>query len=347
MRNGLILIAGLLLAAGQVAAGQCTDELAWQKPGAWSRADDNLANDRALPQSAHAAALQKADEVVELVKRAIPDPMGVQAKVSRSRGLQHTGEGPLKYGVTAFFLGYFCVGQTAGNQDTRGKVLLGDETATWIYIKFNDLSQLISPLSNEFRVADGGVMFSLPRRSGDFKGHAQYAWESSHGVRWEAILVKAKDMRLTRDVSREEFIRTREQIERDQIATLLKSADGRPASARASIDKSVKSYEQRVANLVALRESMSPAERQEPAIVRNTHTGNRDHITFAAKGERGGERLYVLSSDFFDKSLPRHAIQFATILLRWEPQNPPKVEAMRQFRENFDIEALRALLGRS
>ena len=61
----------------------------------------------------------------------------------------------------------------------------------------------------------------------------------------------------------------------------------------------------------------------------------------------GGERLYVLNSDFFDKSLPRHAIQFATILLRWEPQNPPKVEAMRQFRENFDIEALRAMLGNS
>ena len=43
-----------------------------------------------------------------------------------------------------------------------------------------------------------------------------------------------------------------------------------------------------------------------------------------------------LNSDCFDKSLPRHA-----------PQNPPKVEAMRQFRENFDIEALRAMLGNS
>jgi len=69
-------------------------------------------------------------------------------------------------------------------------------------------------------------LFSLPRRSGDFKGYARHARESSHGVRWGAILVKAKDMRLTRDVSREEFLRTREQIERDQIATLLKSAEG-------------------------------------------------------------------------------------------------------------------------
>ena len=54
-----------------------------------------------------------------------------------------------------------------------------------------------------------------------------------------------------------------------------------------------------------------------------------------------------LNSDFSTRALPRHAIQFATILLRWEPQNPPKVEAMRQFRENFDIEALRAMLGNS
>ena len=345
MRNGLILIAGLLLAAGQAAA-QCSGELAWQTAGAWSHGEDTLANDRALPRSARAAALRKSDEVVELLKRAIPDPKGVQANVSRSRGAQYSDEGPLKYGVTALFLGYFCVGQTAGNQDVRGKILLGGETATWIYIKFNDLSQLISPLGDEFRVADGGVMFSLPRRAGDFKGHARHAWESSRGVRWEAILVKAKDMRLTRDVSREEFLRTREQIERDQIATLLKSAEGRAASSRAGIDKSVKSYEQRLANLVALREGMTPAERQEPAIVRNTHAGNRDHMTFAAKGERG-DRLYVLNDAFFDKSLPRHAIQFAIILLRWQPQNPPKVEVMRQFRENFDIEALRAMLGRS
>ena len=56
--------------------------------------------------------------------------------------------------------GYFCVGQTAGNQDVRGKILLGGETATWIYIKFNDLSQLISPLGDEFRVADGAERHS-------------------------------------------------------------------------------------------------------------------------------------------------------------------------------------------
>ena len=85
MRNGLILIAGLLLAAGQAAA-RCSDELAWQTAGAWSHGEDTLANDRALPRSARAAALRKSDEVVELLKRAIPDPKGVQAVLQEKLG---------------------------------------------------------------------------------------------------------------------------------------------------------------------------------------------------------------------------------------------------------------------
>src|SRR5256885_12489117 len=129
MRNRLILIAGLLFAAGESAA-QCTDEAAWQKPGAWSRAEDTLANDRVLLPFVRENALRKADQVLGLVQRAIPQPKGVQAEAYRSRGVQYTDEGPLKYGVTALFLGYFCVGQTAGNRDMRGKILLGGGTAT-------------------------------------------------------------------------------------------------------------------------------------------------------------------------------------------------------------------------
>lgn len=344
MRIRLILIAGLLLAAGEGAA-QCTDETARQTPGSWSRGEDNLANDRALPPFVRENAMRKADQVLGLVQRAIPQPKGVQAKAYRSRGVASVDGGPLRYGVTAYFLGYFCVPQSVGNADLRGKILLGDETATWIYIKFNDLSQLVTPLGEQFKTTDGDAILSFPHRTVDFKGHAHYAWSTSHGEQWEAILVKGRDMRLTRDVSRGEFLIVRENIERDETAQLRKTAEARPG-AKAGIEKSVKLYEQRLAKLAALREGMSAAEREQPAVVRNTHTGNRDHITFAATGERG-ERLVVLNPDFFDARLPRYAIQFAVVLVRWQPNQPAKVEAMRQFRENFDLEALRALLGAS
>jgi hypothetical protein len=341
-----MLLAGLLVVAGNGAA-QCTDELAWQKPGAWSRAEDTFPSDRALPNSARAQALRKADAVVELLKRAIPDPKGLQAKVYPSRGVQSTEDsGPLKYGVTALFLGYFCVPQTAGNRELRGKILPGGETATWIYIKFNDLSQLVSPISNELSLADGSPMFSMPRRVADFKGHGHYAWESGRGVQWEAIVVKGRDMRLTRDVTREDFLRAREEAQRNEIEKLRKSAAIRPASSRAGIERSVQMYEARLARLAAAREGMSATERQQPAVILNAHMGNREHMTFAAKGERG-ERLYALNPEFFDLQLPRHAIQFVTVLLRWEANKPPKAEAMHRFRENFDFEALRAMLGTS
>ena len=344
MRNGLILIAALLLAAGESAA-QCTDETARQTPGSWSRGEDTLTTDRALPPLVRENALRKADQVLGLVQGALPKPKGMEAKAYRSRGVTSENGGPLKYGVTAYLLGYSCVPQSAGNKDLRGKILLDDETATWIYVKFNDLSQLVTPLGGQFKMDKSQAILAFPPRTGDFKGHAHYAWSTASGERWEAILVKGRDMRLTRDVSRGEFLRVREDIERDDIAKLRKTADARPG-AKAGIEKSVQSREQRLAKLVALREAMSAAERDRPALVRNTHTGNRDHITFAAAGERG-ERLVVLDPDFFDARWPRHAIQFAVILLRWQPKQPAKVEAIRQFRENLDLEALRALLGAS
>src|SRR5256885_1592491 len=100
MRQALIFIAALVLAAGEAAA-QCSDEQAWQKPGAWSRSDDTLARDLALAaNSVRASALRKAEAVVELLKRAIPDPQGLQAKVYRwGRARSTEDRGPLKYGV--------------------------------------------------------------------------------------------------------------------------------------------------------------------------------------------------------------------------------------------------------
>src|SRR5213596_789176 len=99
-------------------------------------------------------------------------------------------------------------------------------------------------------------------------------------------------MRLTRDVTREDFLRAREEADRNEIEELRKSAASRPASSRASIERSVQMYEARLARLSAAREGMSATERQQPAVILYAHMGNRERMSFAAKGERG-ERLYA------------------------------------------------------
>ena len=74
--------------------------------------------------------------------------------------------------------------------------------------------------------------------------------------------------------------------------------------------------------------------------------GGREPV-FATEAE-GGRRVFVISARFFDAGLPRHAVQFITVYWRWDagPQYRPKEEMARQFRENFDVHALRAMLGR-
>jgi hypothetical protein len=110
MRSRLILLGLLACAAGGVSAQQaCTDEMAWSKAGSWARSEDDLAMaDRSFPKAEYPVALRKADQVVALLRQAIPKLNGIEAKAYRSiRDPSYTKEGALKYGVNALFLGLF------------------------------------------------------------------------------------------------------------------------------------------------------------------------------------------------------------------------------------------------
>jgi hypothetical protein len=344
-----------LLAGDAAGAGTqpCTDEMAWEKPGSWTaRAEDDLAMaDRSYPKAQYPIAFAKADRVVALLRQAIPNLNGVEARSYRSiRGSSYTKNGALKYGVNALFLGYYCVPNTPSFPKVRGQVRLGDETGTWIYIDFNNFSWLANDRfrlgGNDLRAKGGGALFFFPKQEGEWKGlpllsPMLFRGNPSQGLglRDEAVIIAPPGRTPYRFITREEFLEARARQVQNKIDKLPRN------SSRA---QHVASLESELQKINAALAALSPEERKADAIVHNPYVvpGGREKV-FATEAE-GGRRVFVISAGFFDKSLPRHAVQFITVYWQWNvgPNNTAKLRVIRQFQENFDVQALRALLDR-
>ncbi len=342
-----------LLAGDAAVAGTqpCTDEMAWEKPGSWTVwTEDDLAMPGRNYPKVHPIAFAKTDRVVALLRQAIPNLNGIEARPNRSiGGSSYTKNGALKYGINALFLGYYCVPNTPSFPQVRGQVRLGDETGTWIYIRFNDFYWLANDhfrLSKDLRTKGGGVLFFFPKQDGEWKGLPLLRPmlfggdpRQGRGVKEEAVIITPPGRTPYRFITREEFLEARARQVRKKIDTL-------PPSPRRA--QHVAPLESELQKINAALAALSPEERKADAIVHNPYVvpGGREKV-FATEAE-GGRRVFVISARFFDKNLPRHAVQFITVYWKWDvdPRYPAKERVMRQFKENFDVQALRALLDR-
>jgi hypothetical protein len=337
-----VLLAGFV--GGAPAQQACTDQMAWSKTGAWERVGDDLAMaDSSFPKAEYPVALRKADQTIALLKAAIPKLDGIEAKVHRSiRSASYTKEGALKYGVDAWFFGYYCVPDTPSFPQVRGQVRLNDETGTWIYIRFNDFFWLTNEramLDKSLRAKGGGALFYFPKQGGEWKG-LPLLLPTIHTTRKsEAVIITPEGKTPYRFITREEFLEARERQVREKIDKLPQFRD------RARVLATLEDELQKIRGALA---ALSAEERKAEAVVRSPYVvpGGKEKV-FATEAE-GGRRLFVISARFFDANLPRHAVQFMTVYWTWDtdPNYPAKVEIVRQFKENFDVPALRAMLGR-
>jgi len=343
--KSLTIVLGALFASASLAQAPCTNEMAWKKPGSWAGgAEDDLAMaDPTYPKAEYPAALRKADQVITLLKQAIPKLDGIEAQAYRSiRGPSQTKGGALKYGVNTLFKGYYCVPDTPAYPTLRGQIQLGDETGTWIYIRFNDLLWLTDEkvrLDRDLRAKGGGTLYFFPRQGGEWKGLPLLLPTVQAPRKTEAVIIAPEGRTPYRFITREEFLQARVRQTQEKIDKLPQSRD------RASVLATLESERQKLDAAVA---ALSPEERKAEAIVRNAYAvpGGREKI-FTTE-EEGGRRVFTVSARFFDPGLPRQAVQFITVYWYWDsgPEDRAKTEIVRQFREGFDLEALRAMLGR-
>jgi hypothetical protein len=329
-----------VLATGMARAqAPCTDLQAQQWPGSLTPDNAEQADgDRRYHGKADPAVQHKIDQAALLLKQAVPDLKGVSGKYYHE--LYDPGPNTERYRLTALFLDYYCEHPNRSDASgTGGKLRIGDETGTWIYITFNTLGWLVNErvsLGKEMRTAEGQAIFELPPDKGEWNGYRVLS-PALHGDLSAAIVLTPPGLFPFKPVSREQFLRARE-------AVAQKYLDAARAAGGAN-SPGAKFRETELTDLQNYRASMSPAELQSQAVVQEWSSAPRFGRIFT-KDPLRGRRLVTVDRTYIDKSLPKSAVQLIVLYWRWEEESPAKREFGREFRRNFDVAALARLLDR-
>jgi len=261
--------------------------------------------------------------MIALFMRASPDFKGIEASAKRFiRGDSYIPGGALPFGIEVFYRGYSCVGNDSNDVNMRGRVILSAGYGmTAVYV--NTLHDVLESLQDggAFLTTEGEEVFHYRKQLGTFKGFTMInprVREDGH----EAIVMTPDNRLPYKPVTREQFLQAR--IKAYGTAALFATE---------------------VAGLKSAIANMSPAEKDSPALVRDIIASPGRGKLFVPEAE-GGRHLVTIDKSFFNPKLPRDAIQFMTVRWSWNEKDVPKAEAIRLFKQNFDFEALRDMIGK-
>ena len=309
-----------------ITQASCTKEMAYQTVGKWGKqkTDDLAMADRSFPKEQYKAALAKAQKAIELFKQAIPEFKGIEASAKRGiRGDSYPSGGPLPFYVDVGHGGFICVGNDTYKVEMRGKIILfGGYNYTTV--QFNSLRDVLDTVieNGGFSTIDGDEIFEYKKELGEFKGFTMIEPLVRDEDHHEAIIITSGNLPY-KAVTREQFLRAR--IKNDQSKSSL--------------------FADEIAALNSALSNMSAAERQTPAIVRDVSATPGRVNLFATEAE-GGRHLVTVDKSYFNPNLPRDAIQLITVHWNWNDDAIPKIDAVRQFKQNFDFQALKQMLGK-
>lgn len=284
--------------------------------------------DRTFPKEQYKPVLAKAQKVIGLLMLANPEFKGIQAYAYRGiRGESYSPNGALPFRVDAIYDSYICVGNDTYVVAARGTVLLNGVT-NWTTVAFNSFGHVLESLSSgkPFLTADGEKIFEFPKQLGELKGFTLFQPRGSGNDKTEAVIIAPDNRQPYKPVTREQFLQASIKYYQGQA--------GNYAS-------------ENIASIKTAIGNMSPAERQTQAVIRNgAYPASPGRGKLFATESEGGKRLVMIDKSFFDAQLPRDTIQFITVYWDWDDKNPSKAEMIRQFKQNFDFEALKQMLGK-
>ena len=328
----------LFLPVSILAQRQCTQEEASHKPGNWGREGDDLLNaDNTFPKSQYSSVLKKSDQVITLLERALPRLVGVEAKPYRSiSGRPYLANGPVPFGVSVPVFDYYCIPTTSGAPELRGKVELSGETGTWIYFYFNSVGWLANErISLPVRTVNGARIFFSPKQSGEeLKGYPLLLPELNVGRPDEALIITPDGALPYRLLSREKFLLG--------LQKYYQTGGDRGQGLSPVPGSALTQRQSELAAINNLLNSMSQDDRQAQAIVRfPINPRGRIFVTEA----EGGKPLVTIDAALFKPTSSRTAVKIITVYWRTDRSNAAESELIRQFRTNFDFQALRQMLA--
>lgn len=334
MRIVVLIFVALLVGQAHILAQSCTQAEASHQPGVWRRDPDDLANaDNTLPKAQQPLLLKKADQVIALLKQAMPAIIGAEAHPYRSvSGEPYVKNGPVPFGINVPIFAYYCIPVTSGAPELRGKVQLSGETGTWIYFYFNSVGWLANDQMVLGHTVNGARIYAMPKQNGELKSYPLLLPELNVGRPDEAIIITSDGALPYRPLSREKFLLGQQKYYQNEVDKLQKLS-----SLTAS------ALTQRRSELAAINNllnSMSEDDRQAQAIVRFP-VNPRGRI-FVSEAE-GGRPLVTIDAALFKPTSSRTAVKIITVYWRTDRGNVAKSEVIRQFKNNFDFQALRQM----
>lgn len=357
----------------------CTTDYVQQLPTQWKR-NANPATNLAtgFPKQALPAIYARQEKLLDLFQQAYPNPKGIEARAYRQvlsapddYRLEPAGS-PLHYAAITYYFHYWCF---------KGKAERSGETGTWLECYVNTLWRFMDPLDDEYTLPNNQAIYYMPYKTGELKGYPIYSIRQDYGQNPRESIIITTDGRLPiRPVSREEFIRSMQRSiqkflkENDETTVQLEAAlkestisadkipfkteaerqkykdDNRRSveEGRKKRDKTAQQRRIRYQELEQMLTTMTPTERSSQAIISD--------ITGMLFNERGkgtfneqaidGRPLVTYDFSYPDPKLPRSAVQFIQLYLRYEdtPYMVAKREMMREFRQNINLDGFRAMI---
>lgn len=303
--------------------------------GKWTRVEDDLAfPDRSLPRSQYSQVFERIDKLIPLLKEAIPDLGGTEARWYRGiRGYSYTTNGPVPYALNSLYLNYFC------NSDSK-KIVLGDETRTWFHIFVNQYHWFCKKV-DEWDIDNNGkmiVIYKLPPKAGQWKGVTVYEPDTHRGYS-RAIVIGHNGKLPWHTLTRKQYLTG---LKNSLEAKKEKQLSYSKLKEEVRV-KTEKYWNDRLYPVDNYLTSHTEEELKQPAILEPLST----IIEF--KGQFGeepnGVKVVAFSSAYWNKDLPRYAPQFMILYWMWDDY-PLATPIKKQLEENFDISKLRALIDK-
>lgn len=301
------------------------------KKGKWKRENDNfLFADKTFSKNQDKYITERIDSIHSLIKQSVTDWGGLEANWYRSvRGEAYIPEGPVPYQYNSFYLDYYC------NQNLK-KILLSDETGTWVYVFVNSLSWFMYEVDT-LDVNDDGkarMVFQLPPVIGRWKGNALYELRGTTSFSARSVIIGRNGKVPWRSLTQKQYLTGLKNSYQKQMK-LMKKGSGFESD-----------FAKRLQYINDYLLTTGEETLQKPAII-DPKSGIWGFKGKFGNEEEGGFRLVLssLGEKYFDKSLPRYVPQL--IQLYWSyGYSYPEQNFKKQFEENFPLEKLKAMIDK-
>jgi hypothetical protein len=365
MRHLFSTLLPLVLAGHLMGQGDCSDAAIMAMKGGWKKHPDaNMRYDK------NQARINRClDSISKLFQSSLSDLRGIDATWYRTMSDPMVPGGPPGFNFNSLYKPWYC------NIHVH-KMLLSDETGTWIWVYVNTLGSLFRNQHVESTLqVNGMTIYSQPLRKGSWKGYDLYFPEGPGGMA-SFVLLTHRDRLPWRSVTQREYL----VAWRAYVESLKQSSTINMTSMQADDRKEIEHIQNNPNLKPEIKEIQLKAIQKREAMYADNANGNAklsqafddkvrlidDYLAHTSEAalaqpawisprgksgfdgsfsseDRGGILQVVLDPDYFSRDIPGYVPQLILIQWTWDKVTP-SLQFKKQFEENFPVDRLAAMV---